>query len=85
MYDEFDFERRFRMTRTVFDSVYRGLQGRGLLVQRQEAEVKPGITPRMHLIDALCLLAHGKGFDKLDEVCNMFYSVRTSILSLPGR
>lgn len=69
VYDGRNFERRFRMPRTVFDRVLQGIHRKGLFVQRYDATKKRGISPRMRMIAALRILAYGKSFDEVDELC----------------
>lgn len=76
VYDEADFERRFRMPRSVFKRIVHGLSGRGLFVQRRDAIKKEGIKPLLRIIASMRILAYGKSFDEVDEICEMS---RTSI------
>lgn len=71
VYSNVDFERRFRMPRYVFDRVEAQVTGRGLFVQRRDATLKEGITPRMRIISSIRILAYGASFDQVDELCEL--------------
>ena len=71
IYDEADFERRFRMPRQLFERIKTDLLGRGLFVHRRDATGKRGIHPEMRLIAALRVLAYGVSFNAMDELCRM--------------
>lgn len=71
VYDDADFERRFRMPRAVFDRVRIGLTGRSIFKQRTDATNKKGISPLVRIIAALRVLAYGKSYDEVDELCEM--------------
>lgn len=92
VYDENDFERRFRMPRGMFNRIFEGLNGKGIFVRREDACGKIGISPRMRIIAALRILAYGKAFDEMDELCEMsensaresFYSFLDGITDVFG-
>lgn len=66
-YDENDFERRFRMPRTIFNRIYNQIVGNSPFVQRFDALKKPGITPLVRLTACLRKLAYGDASDRDDE------------------
>lgn len=71
VYEATDFERRFRMPRSVFERICEGIIGRGLFVQREDATKKPGIHPKLRIIAALRIISYGMGYDQVDELCEM--------------
>lgn len=71
MYDENDYERRFRMTQALFCRICDAIIGRGILVTSVDAAKKPEIYPRMRIIAALCVMAYGMKYDQADELCSM--------------
>lgn len=71
VYNDVDFERRFRMPRTVFERIQNGLMGRGIFVKRTDALNKQGISPLVRIVAALRILAYGKTYDEIDELCEM--------------
>lgn len=68
IYDNVDFERRFRMPRVIFKRMLEGIHVRGLFVQRYDAANWRGISPLILLIAALHMLVYGKSYDQVDEL-----------------
>ena len=81
VYDEADFERHFRMPRSVFKRIVHGLSGQGLFVQRRDAIKKEGIKPLLRIIASMRILAYGKSFDEVDEICEMIGADSLKFLS----
>lgn len=71
VYNDADFERRFRMPRSVFIRLLNALWGKGIFRLRKDALKKYGISPLVRIIAALRILAYGKSFDEVDELCEM--------------
>jgi hypothetical protein len=67
IYDEGDFERRFRMPRSIFNRIADAIFGEESFVLRQDALGKNGIHPLVRLTACLRLLAYGTPPDSLDE------------------
>jgi len=67
VFDEKDFERRFRLPRGVFDRLYRGLLCALYFQQSLNATGKPQSTTLQKLTAALRVLAFGVAYDSLDE------------------
>jgi hypothetical protein len=67
IYDEIDFERRFRMPRTVFNRLLNGVTGRGKFIQHQQLIGPPGITPLLRLVACLRIICNGTAADAQDE------------------
>lgn len=68
IYDNFDFERRFRMSRVISERALEEIHGMYLFVLRYDTAKRRGISPRMRLIAALRVLAYGKSSDEVDEL-----------------
>jgi hypothetical protein len=67
IYDEGDFERRFRMPRAVFNRIADAVFGQQSFVLRQDALGRNGIHPLVRLTPCLRILAYGVPSDSLDE------------------
>ena len=67
IYDEGDFERRFRMPRAVFNRIADAVFGQQSFVLRQDALGRNGIHPLVRLTACLRILAYGVPSDSLDE------------------
>jgi hypothetical protein len=67
IYDEDDFERRFRMPRTVFNRLKDGIIGKGPFVLQTDAAKKGGIHPLVRLVACLRKLSYGDTTDREDE------------------
>lgn len=57
-YLERDFERRFRMSRSVFDRICSGIVGEGIFARRTDRLGKKGIHPLQRVIAALRMLTY---------------------------
>ena len=67
IYDETDFERRFRLPRIVFDRLYRALACEPYFQQRVNATGQPQSSTLAKLSAALRVLAYGEASDRPDE------------------
>lgn len=67
VYDEKDFERRFRMPRSVFDKIRSKLMGTEPFVHFTDPTGKIGIFPLVKLVACLRYIAYGDAFDRDDE------------------
>jgi hypothetical protein len=67
VYNEVDFERRFRISRSIFHEVYNTILGKGMFVQRKDALGKSGIHPLVRVVACMRHLAYGDAFDGGDE------------------
>jgi hypothetical protein len=71
-YDENDFERRFRMPRSVFYRIYGIILGQGLFVQSKiNFSGKKGIHPLLRMTACFRRLAYGDSSDRDDENLEM--------------
>jgi hypothetical protein len=71
-YDENDFERRFRMPRSVFYRIYGKIIGQGLFVQSKiNFSGKKGIHPLLWMTACFHRLAYGDSSDRDDENLEM--------------
>lgn len=68
---ESDFERRFRMPRTLFSKIEQALYRKGEFKHMEDAARMSGIHPRIKIIAALRVLAYGMSFDKVHEPCEL--------------
>ena len=67
-YNEVDFERRFRMPRTVFDTLWNKIEGKEPFVQKRMMATKElGIRPLVRFIACLRKMAYGDASDRQDE------------------
>jgi hypothetical protein len=68
VYDEVDFERRFRMPRVLFNRIYDKLVNKEPFVQKYDFISKePTITPLVRMVAALRQLGYGEASDRQDE------------------
>jgi Plant transposon protein len=67
VYNEEDFERRFRMPRSVFKRIHDALMGRDPFVHYEDASKKLGVYPLVKLVACLRHLAYGDSYDREDE------------------
>ena len=72
LYDEGDFERRFRCPRAVFEKLRTGVLGKGTFVQRQDTTKKLGINPLVRLTACMRKLAYGDASDREDGILTDF-------------
>ncbi|CDF37478.1 unnamed protein product [Chondrus crispus] len=59
------------MPRTVFNRLYRAIEGEGLFVRRKDALSRGGIHPLLRMVAAIRMLAYGAAADSLDEYLSM--------------
>ena len=71
IYDEKDFERRFRVPRVIFNCIWEKLEGEAPFVHRTDALGKRGIYPLVRMVACFRHLAYGDGYDREDEYCRM--------------
>lgn len=82
IYSERDFERRFRLPRSLFENIFKKLEGNGEFKQQRDATGKLGIHPMVRLISVLRIFAYGLSFDEVDELCEISESeARNSFIS----
>jgi hypothetical protein len=81
IYDEGDFERRFRMPRAVFNRIADAVFGKGMFVLRHDATGKAGIHPLVRLVACLRLLAYGTAADSVDENLEISETVASDSLT----
>lgn len=67
IYDDKDFERRFRMPREVFTRIHDKLLGKDPFMQKVDALGKEGIYPLVRMIAAIRMLSYGDSADRQDE------------------
>lgn len=67
VFNEGDFERRFRVPRVVFDRVWQQLNGQGCFIQKHDALGKAGIHPLIKMVSCFRKLAYGDACDREDE------------------
>ena len=67
LYSEADFERRFRLPRSVFNRIHDALMGTNPFVHKEDATKKKGIYPLVKLVACFRYLAYGDAFDREDE------------------
>lgn len=67
VYSEADFERRFRMPRTVFQRIHDALMGTDPFIHKEDASKKLGLYPLVKLVACLRHLAYGDAYDREDE------------------
>ena len=59
------------MPRTVFNQLYREIEGESLFVRRKDALGREGIHPLQRMVPAIRMLAYGVTADSLDEYLSM--------------
>jgi hypothetical protein len=67
VYDEDDFERRFRMPRSAFSRIYEKIYGHGRFKESRDALGKGGIHPLVRMVACLRHLHYGDAYDREDE------------------
>lgn len=60
------------MPHVTFNRILEVLSGRGVLENRQDALNKPSTAPLAGIVAALQVLTHGKAFDEIDDMCDIF-------------
>ena len=68
IYDEKDFERRFRCPRSVYNRVHDALMGQDPFVHKKDCTGKMGVHPLVKLIACFGHIAHGDALDGEDEI-----------------
>jgi Plant transposon protein len=67
LYNEADFERRFRMPRSVFQRIHDASMGTDPFIHKEDATKKLGLYPLVKLVACLRHLAYGDAYDREDE------------------
>lgn len=67
VYDDTDFERRFRMSRRLFNGIHSMVVGRDPFIHKKDALGRLGIYPLTKLVAVMRYLAYGVAYDALDE------------------
>jgi Plant transposon protein len=67
VYNEVDFERRFRISRKVFNHLHDKLMGTDPFLHKQDCFGNYGIHPLVKLVACLRYVAYGDAFDREDE------------------
>lgn len=67
LYDENDFERRFRVSRSIFTRVHDALMGKDPFIRKMDATKKLGIYPLVKLVGCFRYIGYGDAYDRLDE------------------
>ena len=80
VYNESDFERRFRMPRSVFNRVWTSLEGTDPFIQKRDVTGKMGIHPLCRITAVLRFLAYGDAYDRDDE--NLYISETSLVYSV---
>jgi len=66
VHDEADFERRFRVPRSVFLRIYHAVRGRPFVAQRNNATGRPQAHPLQKVVAAFRVIAYGEAPDRTD-------------------
>ena len=66
-----DFERRFRIRRSVYEMIFSGVNGNGIFVRRFDVTNKAVFILLPRVVAALCMLAYGVAAGALDENIQM--------------
>jgi len=85
IYDEAEFERRFRVPRVVFDRWYRAALCKLYFQQRVNATGEPQLSTLVKVSAALTVLAYGKANDRVDEYVRLSKSTVTESVHLFSR
>ena len=67
LYDETDFERRFRVSRSIFTRVNEAVMGKDPFIRKMDASKKLGIHPLVKLVACFRFLGYGDAYDRMDE------------------
>ena len=68
IYDDTDFERRFRMSRRLFNKIHDKVMGLDPFIQKYDKFKKtPGIHPLVKLVCCFRYIGYGTSFDSFDE------------------
>jgi hypothetical protein len=78
-YTEEEFERRFRMPRSVFDEVYVVVSQDSYFRERKDATRKPGAFPIQKVISALRQLCYGLSSDGVEEYTDLSESTSNEL------
>ena len=71
VYDDNDFQRRFRMPNPVFKRFYDAISGRPFFSRKSDALRKLGIHSLQRVTAALRMMAYGTASDSIDEYCRL--------------
>jgi hypothetical protein len=75
LYNEQQFERRFRMKRSIFNRLWDALNGCDPFIQKFDAAKKPGVHPLCRFVACLRILCYGNAADSCDEYLQISESV----------
>lgn len=67
LYDEIDFERRFRVSRSIFTRINDAVMGKDPFIRKMDATKKLGIHPLVKLVGCFRFLGYGDAYDRMDE------------------
>ena len=67
VYNEVDFERRFRCPRPVFNRIHDALMNKEPFIHKEDATKKLGIHPLVKLVGCFRFIAYGDSYDRDDE------------------
>jgi hypothetical protein len=81
VYDEIDFERRFRISRQIFNRLHDKLVGTDPFIHKRDCFGNLGIHPLVKLVACLRYVSYGDAFDREDE--NLRLSETSLIKLLP--
>ena len=79
LYNESDFERRFRVSRALFNRIHSALMGKDPFIRKADATKKLGIYPLVKLVACFRYIAYGDAYDKLDEYLQISESAASDI------
>jgi len=74
VHDEADFERRFRVPRSVFLRIYHAVKGRPFFAQRMNATGRPQAHLLQKVVAAFRVIAYGEAPARTDEYVHLFAS-----------
>jgi hypothetical protein len=81
-YSEEEFERRFRMPRSVFDEVFVVVSQDNYFCERKDATGKPGAFPIQKVVSALRQLCYGLSSDGVEEYTGLSESTSSDALKM---
>jgi Plant transposon protein len=82
IYNERDFERRFRVPRSVFNVIHNRLMGIDPFIHKTSCTGKKGIFPLVKMVACFRFLAYGDSYDRDDENLRIAESTLNAIVRL---
>jgi Plant transposon protein len=82
IYNETDFERRFRVPRSVFNVIHDRLMGMDPFLRKKDCFGNKGIYPLVKLVASFRFLAYGDSYDREDENLRIAESTLNAIVRL---